>query len=407
MSGVAEPTFPDADRSDLRGFWLYYLLFSAVVFRTFVYSLSAGSFAPAPYALMGGFLALSLLQPLIGREFPASPQVSLAAQTALVFALLLTRPLHDYYATLFIALSLPVARLLRGRDFIWMGIFCATLVTGLLIGYGWPEGTLYVLSYVAGVLFIGMYGRANRKAETARARSEELARQLQEANRRLRIYADQAEEAATVHERARLARELHDAVTQTVFSMNLTAEAARIALDCDPGKTPALLDRLQELARDALGETRSMIDELRHRSVAEAGLVGSLERHLALRERRDGLRVAFTVDGQEQGGTPIKDALFRTTQEALNNVLRHSGRKEASVRLAFDTECASLLVRDEGRGFDVAAVRRRESFGLVTMRERAESLGGTFRLTSAPGVGTEIEVKVPIDWEPSNEKQKS
>ena len=378
-------------------FWLYYILFLGVVVRTFFYSIDAGAFAPVPYALMGGFLLLSLLQPLISRRGSAMTQVYLGAQTAVVFCMLLTHPLHDYYSTLFLCLALTASTWLRlGRDIVWMGIFCVALTAGLLLGFGWPEGVLYVPSFLGGTIFIGLYGRANGRAAAARRKSEELAARLAEANARLRAYADQAEESATVQERARLARELHDAVTQTVFGMNLTAEAARMAVAQDPQRVLSLLTRLQELARDALGETRAIVDELRPRSVAEAGLVRSLQRHFAARERRDGLRVSFETAGEEAGAAALKDALFRTTQEALNNVLRHSGTREAEIRLTFGPGSATLTVRDRGKGFDTAAERASESFGLVTMRERVEALGGRFRLASAPGAGTEIEVTIPI-----------
>jgi signal transduction histidine kinase len=390
------------------GFWLYYVLFGAVVVRTFVYSLGENSFAPLPYALMGLFLALSLFEPLLTKKKPVLLQPWLGVQAAIILVLLVSRPLHDYYAMLFMCLCLPVARTLPfGRDLAWFAVFCVLLTAGHLAGFGWPEGILYSPSFIAGVIFIGLYGRANRTAEGARARSEELARQLQEANRHLRVYADQAEETATAQERARLARELHDAVTQTVFSMNLTAQAARLSLEREPRKTPALLDRLQELARDALAETRSMVDELRPHTIAEMGLVNALERHFTLRERRDGLHVSFSTDGVPAGAAAVTDALYRTTQEALNNVVRHSGTMAAAVRLSFTDDRVTLTVRDEGRGFDTGGPRRAESFGLLTMRERVEALGGSFRLSSTPGAGTEIEVRVPTQRGQGDEKQEA
>jgi signal transduction histidine kinase len=390
------------------GFWLYYVLFGAVVVRAFVYSMGEGSFAPLPYALMGAFLLLSLIEPLLTRRVPVLVHPWLGVQSVIVFAMLLTRPLHDFYAMLFMSLCLPVTRTIAfGRDFLWLALFCILLTAGHLLGFGWPEGALYSPSFIAGVIFIGLYGRANRTTETARVRSDELARQLQDANHRLRVYAGQAEETATAQERARLARELHDAVTQTVFSMNLTAQAARMSLEREPRKTPALLDRLQELARDALSETRSMVDELRPHTIAEMGLVSALERHFALRERRDALSVSFTTEGRETGSPALADALFRTTQEALNNVVRHSGTLAATVRLTFAGDCALLSISDTGRGFDTAGPRRAESFGLLTMRERVEALGGSFRLSSTPGAGTDIEVRVPMDRGQGDEKQEA
>jgi signal transduction histidine kinase len=397
---------PGEEGNKAVNFWLYYVLFLGVVVRAFLYSVGEGTFAPLPYGLMGAFLLLSLLQPFLCSGRPRLTQVHLGVQTVIVFLMLLSHPLHDFYAMLYLCLTLTASMALPfGRDILWMGVFCVSAVSGLLFAYGVSEGPLYTPSYLGGVIFIGLYGRANRKAADARRKSEELRGKLEEANLRLRAYAEQAEETATVQERARLARELHDAVTQTVFGMTLTAEAARIALDQDPARVPPLLSRLQELARDALGETRAMVDELRPRSVAEAGLIRSLERHIALREKRDGLRVSFETAGEERGEPKLKDALFRTAQEALNNVVRHSGTREAALRLSFGRECATLTVADRGSGFDAGAERASESFGLVTMRERVEALGGRFRLTSAPGAGTEIEASVPLETAEHHEEK--
>jgi two-component system sensor histidine kinase DegS len=141
---------------------------------------------------------------------------------------------------------------------------------------------------------------------------------------------------------------------------------------------------------------RSLVDELRPRAVAEVGLVRSLQKHLAMRKRRDGLEVRLAVSGEERGQPAVQEALFRMAQEALNNVLRHAGVKEAAVELAFGDKEVSLAVRDAGRGFTAGTASGGESFGLINMRERVEALGGTFRLDSAPGAGTTVQARVPL-----------
>jgi signal transduction histidine kinase len=377
---------------------LYYLAYASVVVRLVLQAATLGFRPWLQFALLAGFLLLSLLQPVVHRRLRVLLQPLLALAAVIALGLLFTKPRFDYFALLFVALSLSVTRYLKLQASpYWLGGLCAAATVGLAVSYGTAEGFSYIPTYIAGILLIGLYGRANRKAEEARARSEELASRLQEANRRLRVYAERAEEAASAQERARLARELHDAVTQTVFSMNLTAEGARLACQSTPKKVPAMLDRLQELGRDALAEMRSLVDELRPRSVAEVGLVGSLQKHLAMRRRRDGLAARLSVRGEERGGAAVKEALFRTAQEALNNVLRHSGVKEAAVELDFGEREVRLRVRDAGKGFLPAAAAGGESFGLVNMRERVEALGGSFRLDSAPGAGTRVEARVPLE----------
>jgi len=178
--------------------------------------------------------------------------------------------------------------------------------------------------------------------------------------------------------------------------MNLTAGAARIAVTDDPQKVPALIDRLQELAQDALKEMRTLVRELRPGSVLDEGLVPSLEQLAAVRKRRDRLHVTVAVRGGEEGTTEMKETIFRVAREALNNVAKHAGVKEARVELSFGAQEIALLVQDSGRGFDTAAARGPESFGLLAMRERLDALGGSLVVRSAPGAGTEIDARVPV-----------
>ncbi len=379
---------------------LYLLIYLSVVIRMLLRSPEEGLVGGPAYALMSGFLLLGVLQVPLSRRWPALTQPYLVLQCAIVLLLFLTRPMIDYYAVLLVGLSVVATRDLRAPwDIAWLALLCVTVVVGLMLAYGAGGSVSYIPVYVAACLVLGLYGRASRKAELARARSEELRAELESANRRLRAYAEQAEETATAQERARLARDLHDAATQTVFSMNLTAEAARMAVAQDPARVPQLLDRLQELCREALAEMRSLIRELRPPTVAEEGLVKALQRYAATRERRDGMRVTVRVNGAERGSAEVREILYRAAVEALNNVARHAGVSEACVELSFGAEAAALAVTDAGRGFDVSAPTPPESFGLLSMRERAQALGGSMSVRSAPGAGTGVEVRLPLGGE--------
>jgi signal transduction histidine kinase len=381
---------------------LYFLTYVSALVRMIVRNPDEGIIQPPAYGLMALFLFLAAAQAVLRQLLPWSTHAFLGLQTAVVIALLLTEPAVDFYAILFIGLSMVAGRDLPDRtSLVWLAVFCVLLTVGLILSFNLSEGVGYAPTYIAGCLIIGLYGRASRKAEEARAQSDRLAAELGEANRRLRAYANQVEAAASAQERTALARELHDAATQTVFSMNLTAEAARMSLADDPGRVPALLDRLQELARDALAEMRTLVRELRPATVAEAGLVKSLERHAVLRERRDGLRVSLAVDGEERGSDEVKEALFRAAREALNNVVKHADVREAHLALRFSDEEAAIEIRDAGRGFDPGAERGAESFGLLALRERLEELGGALSVDAAPGKGVAVAARVPIRREGS------
>jgi signal transduction histidine kinase len=376
---------------------LYFLAYISVLARMLLRPPGEGTTGTLAYGLMAIFLAFAIAQAILRRRSAWWTHAFLVLQSGVVFALLQTKPDADYYAILFIGLSLVATRDLSDRASIaWLAVYCGLLIFGLFMAYGLEEGASFIPTYIAGCLIVGLYGRASRKAEEARSRSEELAAELGQANRRLRAYAGQVGEAVMAQERAALARELHDAATQTVFSMNLSVEAARVSLTEDPARVPALLDRLQELARDALAEMRTLVRELRLTTVAETGLVKSLERHAAIRERRDGLKVTLTVEGEERGEGAVKEALFRTAREALNNVVKHAGVREAGVALRFTDGEATIEIRDAGRGFDPAAVRGSESFGILALRERLEEMGGTLAIEAAPGKGVVVFARVPM-----------
>jgi signal transduction histidine kinase len=235
-----------------------------------------------------------------------------------------------------------------------------------------------------------------RELESLNTTLEQRLTELQETHRQLQEYAAQAEELAAVQERNRLARELHDSVTQTIFSMTLTAEAARILLERDPSQAASHLALLQELAQSALSEMRALIQQLRPSPVAEGGLTGAVHKHLAALERREGLKVAFQIEGEAQLPRDQEEGLFRIVQEALNNVVKHAHTDQATVRLRLKEEQVSLLIEDKGSGFDASgSAPARGSFGLTSMRERVEMLGGTLEVKSSPGKGTQVLVEVP------------
>ena len=207
---------------------------------------------------------------------------------------------------------------------------------------------------------------------------------------------DRSRELAILEERNRLARELHDSVTQTIFSMTLAAEGARILLARDPSRVSARLDRLHELAQGALNEMRSLIYQLRPVTVTKAGLITALSQHILERQRQDGLAITLQVDGEGDIPSDWETALFRIIQEALNNVIKHAQTDQAEITLSFTPEAVLLLIVDHGLGYTPDALNQGASgLGLTSMRERAEIIGGTFTITSRPGAGTTIRVEVP------------
>jgi signal transduction histidine kinase len=176
--------------------------------------------------------------------------------------------------------------------------------------------------------------------------------------------------------------------------MTLTAQAARILADRDPGRIPQLLDHLQTLSQNALAEMRSLIEHLRPPPLQERGLIPALRSHIEERKSRDNLAVSLQVDLESQLTEAVEEGLFRITQEALNNVVKHAKTGTAAVTIKEAGGSVSLTVEDHGSGFDPDAARRMHGhIGLSSMEERVKPLGGSLRVVSTLGKGTRVIVE--------------
>jgi signal transduction histidine kinase len=210
-----------------------------------------------------------------------------------------------------------------------------------------------------------------------------------------RLY-ERSRELTITEERSRLAHELHDAVSQKLFSLRLTAQAAATLVDRDPERAKGTLQQVAQLAAEAADELGAAVIELRPADLAEDGLVPTLRGQIRVLDRAHAARVTFDSRGVRALPAAQEEALLRVSQEALHNALRHSGASRVDVTLARRGQGAVLDVTDNGKGFEPRAVRREgRHLGLVSMRDRASGVGGRLTVTSAPGQGTTIEMEVP------------
>jgi len=208
----------------------------------------------------------------------------------------------------------------------------------------------------------------------------------------------QAAELAASQERAHLARELHDSVTQALFSMGLTLRTMEILLETDPEAARGKVAELRELQKDALAEMRTLIFELRPSSLESDGLVQALRTHATAVQRRTGLTVVVDAEPIERLPLPAEEALYRIGQEALHNVVKHANASSATLRITTDGESVRLSVADDGVGFAPDEVPRGH-LGLIGMRQRVDLVGGDLRVESRPGGGTLIEASAPTSSE--------
>jgi signal transduction histidine kinase len=209
---------------------------------------------------------------------------------------------------------------------------------------------------------------------------------------------ERARELSVAEERTRLARDLHDSVTQTLFSLSLATESA--AALAGPDTEPALagqLDQVRELSSSALAEMRSLVDTLRPADVDADGLTGALRKRVDLLRRVHDVPLSLSLHGPPRlRDRTLEREVLRVATEAVGNALQHAGAGRITISLDTRGEAVRLVVADDGAGFDLPATRRSSRrLGLTSMRERAEALGGVLHVDTAPGEGTRVSLEVP------------
>ena len=208
-----------------------------------------------------------------------------------------------------------------------------------------------------------------------------------------RLY-EQAQALAALEERQRLARELHDSVSQALYGIALGARTARTLLDRDPSRLAEPLDYVLSLAEAGLAEMRALIFELRPESLANEGLVAALTKQAASLRARHQLEVHTALGEEPDLPIEVKEVLYRVAQEALHNISKHARARRVEVRLEHSLDAVNLEIGDDGVGFDPAGPFPGH-LGLRSMRERTARLGGTLTVDSAPGQGTRLRAQIP------------
>jgi nitrate/nitrite-specific signal transduction histidine kinase len=202
---------------------------------------------------------------------------------------------------------------------------------------------------------------------------------------------EQAKQTAIEAERSRLARELHDAVTQTLFSANLIADVIPRIWKRNPEEGMQNLEELRQLTRGALAEMRTLLLEMRPESLARADIKSLLTQLADAFIGRVRVPVTLDIQGDCQLTHEVKLVFYRVAQEALNNIAKHSGARQVEVHLGCQPEQINLSIKDDGLGFDQATITP-DRLGIAIMRERASSIGASLKINSEAGTGTTIEL---------------
>ena len=271
-----------------------------------------------------------------------------------------------------------------------------------LQGYPWIKGliSLLVVPLKVDTKVIGILNILNKPSEIT-----------QEDMRIIDLFADQAaiiiehirlqyqaEQLAVLEERQRLARELHDSVTQALYSVTLYADAARMAFSAEKWDTlERNLQEVRNMSREAMYDMRLLVFELRPFMLETEGLVSALRARLAAVEGRSGLKTEVLVEEERRLPIKIEEELYRIAQEALNNVVKHAGATQVQIQLKYHENTVSLEMNDDGRGFEPETAHQSGGFGLQGIHERVQQLGGSLNIESAPLKGTRLSVRIPLE----------
>lgn len=269
---------------------------------------------------------------------------------------------------------------------------------------GWPSAHPELVDFLgmpitAGEEILGELFLANKNTPGGfTAQDEELLRLLAAhaaiALVNARLY-ERSRELSIVEERNRIARELHDALAQKLFSLRLTAEAAATLVEGDVARAGQELATVRRLAAEAAEELRSVVWGLRPPALAGDGLDVALRKQVELLDRVHRTRVRFLGAPVPRLPRAREEAAYRIAQEAMHNALRHAAASRVEVELSCPDGAVVLEVTDDGQGFDPDTAQSTRRLGLVSMRERARAAGGTLAVVSGPGGGTTVRLEVP------------
>jgi signal transduction histidine kinase len=376
-------------------YWASLVIYLAVFIRVLAFSTEQPLQGPL-IELLGIFGIVLVTEMVISRRFRWYPAIYLIIQSGLAITAFLIPPRFDFLPTLFIPVVMRAVSVYGYPvGYYWISLFGVSLIYPMLITWnGEIEGYVMIALFFGLYLLTGNYANQIRKVELSRQENERILQELQKAHRQLQEYAGQIEDHAAAKTRSHMAQELHDSVTQTIFTVNLAAQTAGLLIKQDPVQATQQIDRMVQLAGNASEEITSLVSKFRPRSVVNGGLPAAISRLASERQTRDGLEISLDLQSKKELPESIAIGLYRITQEALNNVSKHSGNKTVIIRLNLKTNPFFLEVIDHGRGFDLTADPDHSGhLGLAGISSRADEIGWKLMVDTAPGKGTRIRLE--------------
>ncbi|MEZ4518876.1 MAG: sensor histidine kinase [Chloroflexota bacterium] len=258
----------------------------------------------------------------------------------------------------------------------------------------WENALFAALTFSPAIVFVVVFVYLTQRAEDAQAESEALTVKLEAANRELAAYAVQAEELATIQERNRLAREIHDNLGHYLTVVNVQIKAAQAVMDKDPERAGSALDKAQQLTQEGLNAVRQSVFALRESPLGGHSLPDAINA-LAQEMQASGIVCTFEIAGDPRLLDPRIDlTLYRTAQEALTNVRKHARASRVEIVLDYNNpDNVTLSISDNGIG--TVMVEDDHRFGILGLQERVRQLGGELAIETAPGQGFRLTISLP------------
>ncbi|GGH87402.1 NarL family two-component system sensor histidine kinase LiaS [Pullulanibacillus pueri] len=288
--------------------------------------------------------------------------------------------------------------------------FIVIFLLGLYLGFKTQQNDKHRLSAIASFIRVLSNGKLSDRIQVSESgelasierslnqladRYEQQVQNLQRLADEKAELAEQAKSAATIEERQRLARDLHDAVSQQLFALNMLASAAKKAVVKKPEMAEQQIAEIAEIALKAQGEMRALLLHLRPVHLSEDSLQEGMEKLIYELGAKTNIQFETEIHIIKGLSKGVEDHLFRLLQEALSNALRHSQASVIKLELTQTSQAVVMKVHDNGKGFDLTEDKK-TSYGLKTMRERCEELGGKLTLTSRPNEGTFVDIRIPL-----------
>ncbi|MFT3891001.1 MAG: sensor histidine kinase [Anaerolineales bacterium] len=272
--------------------------------------------------------------------------------------------------------------------------YLALSLTNFIIFTNLENAAYWLFTIIPTVIFIGMYVTMYLRQAEAREKAQALANELESANRQLSEYATRVEDLSIANERQRMARELHDTLSQGLAGVILQLEAADAHLTHQRSeRAQSIVANAMEQARSTLANARRVIDDLRQPS--QDDLDSALRLEMDRFTNATGLTIHFHSDPTPPLPDPVKETVIRTIAESLTNIANHAQAKNVEVSIGVKDKSLSITIQDDGRGFDASTIPSGH-YGVLGMKERVRLVNGSFELHSENGKGTAVKIEVPV-----------